>query len=172
MAPIALRLALAGAALLAGAAPALARHQPPAPPPVAQPVPVQPTWVPYGPPPYACAAPGEPDRHGWPPACAGAGAPYPGQAWPVPGPAGQIPVYTGAWTAPPGYYVAGVMMVPVPVGPQTACQPCGESRTETTTRVIDVPSHARGWRPVPPRHRPVPDKRVKERPVKEKRVKE
>ncbi|NKJ40995.1 hypothetical protein [Novosphingobium sp. SG720] len=159
------RLGLACAGLAALAAPALARHaEAPAPP--VQPVPLPPMMVPYGQAPAPCTASGEPDRHGWPPACSNAPiATYPAPGYPAaPYYQGQVPVYSGAWTAPPGYYVAGVVMVPVPVG-NAACQPCGETRTVTTTRTVDVPM--RQWRRVPPRHPPLHDKRVKEKRIKE-----
>jgi hypothetical protein len=136
-----LALALWGAT----AVPALAQYAPPPPPPSAM--------VPYAPPSAPCAVAPEPDRHGWPLPCDTAMAPQPYGA----------PGYPGSWIAPPGYYVAGITWVPVPVA-GNPCQPCGESRTITTTRVVDVP--VRTWhRPV--RHAPYRDKRVKEKRIKE-----
>ncbi|KPF56750.1 hypothetical protein IP65_03165 [Novosphingobium sp. AAP1] len=169
---------LAAASLMAAAAsPAVARHQPP--PSVTTPA-ASSAMVPYGPGPGPCSVPGidggEPQRHGWPPPCEAMPAPaYPGagyyapghppQAYSAPGYAGQVPVYTGSWIAPPGYYVAGVVMVPVPLPRTGSCQPCGETRTVTTTRTVDVA--VRPARRVPPRHPPLHDKRVKEKRIKE-----
>lgn len=167
--------ALLVAAMVGGAAPALARHEPP---PIAPP-----GMVPGGEGPGPCSVPGvaggEPQWHGWPPPCEAMpappypGPPYAGTAYPGPGyyrpgyPPSSYPPsgYPGSWMAPPGYYVAGVVMVPVPVPRASHCQPCGETRTVTTTRVVDVP--VRRWRHVPPRHPPLHDKRVKEKRIKE-----
>jgi hypothetical protein len=71
------------------------------------------------------------------------------------------------FVAPPGYYVAGVTWVPVPVAGQP-CQPCGETTT-TTTRIVEAPAR-RVIRRAPPRV--MHDKRVREIPIKEKRVRE
>lgn len=133
---------------LAGCAPErpVVYAPPPAPPPA---------WgYSYGPgvPPPLQTTPG-----GWTAPCTA--ATDPARPEPCPGAPGN----PNMWVAPPGYYVAGVTWVPVPMA-AAPCQPCGETRTVTTTRVETVPAR-RVIRRAPPHV--VRDKRVKEKRIRE-----
>lgn len=102
-----------------------------------------------------------------PPPPPGGWAPPPAPCASVNGAACAAPGMPQPFVAPPGYYVAGVTWVPVPVAGQP-CQPCGETTT-TTTRIVEAPAR-RVIRRAPPRV--MHDKRVREISVKEKRVRE